>query len=623
MTAQIIFFSPLPPVRNGIADYSYSFLPALADEFEILCVIADGAPPPPDDVRYVRRMQYRLQRPRWKNSLHIYQIGNNADHHYMLPDMVQAPGLVTVHDLSLQHMMALAFPDGVHGSAYREAMIEAHGHPGAIVASDISLFGTQSPITHSEFGMLGLVGQHARALVTHSLLGKLRLSALPERRPVYKIEHPSRADCAESRDDRRVARATARRKLRLPARARILMSLGFVTRAKQISATLDAVSVLRGRHPDLLFVVAGEHRPSELDLRREVAARGLSDNVLLRDYVADEDMVDYLAACDILMNLRFPSFGETSGTLTNGLGAGCCAAVTDIGVYAEYRDSTLIKITPTHMDGPGVAAALAPVLADPARQQRYEQNAAAFAREALSLEKFVSDYSTAIRETMASTAPLAARARAARFLPKSAQPAIEETVRATMLSGEAQATLWWRERLLPLGDEGGRLLAIGLRSADIAVVEQGFAWNGRVDALSVAACSTAPPSAYDAVLVSLTADDFDADLDLVVRTAHRALNLGGHLVLGIIGDDLAPVIERHRPVWAVADPRAGVKAPERIALLKAPLVAAGFVVDRKVDAFSELSQLDGSRGESQQMAVLARRVAVAAPPQRPLLEQLY
>ena len=58
----------------------------------------------------------------------------------------------------------------------------------------------------------------------------------------------------------------------------------------------------------------------------------------------DEEFPAYFAAVDCLVNLRYPSAGETSGTLIRALEAGKPVAVSDYAQFAELPDDCVVKI---------------------------------------------------------------------------------------------------------------------------------------------------------------------------------------------------------------------------------------------------------------------------------------
>ena len=61
------------------------------------------------------------------------------------------------------------------------------------------------------------------------------------------------------------------------------------------------------------------------------------------DFVPIEDFNGYMGACDIVLNLRYPTVGESSGTLLRALGMGKAVVVSDVGSFREYPDEICLK----------------------------------------------------------------------------------------------------------------------------------------------------------------------------------------------------------------------------------------------------------------------------------------
>ena len=57
-----------------------------------------------------------------------------------------------------------------------------------------------------------------------------------------------------------------------------------------------------------------------------------------------EEFVGYLAACDIVLNLRYPTVGENSGTLLRALGLGKAVMVSEVGSFQELPDDVCLKV---------------------------------------------------------------------------------------------------------------------------------------------------------------------------------------------------------------------------------------------------------------------------------------
>src|SRR4051812_49414960 len=91
---RIAWFSPLPPIRSGIATYSAAIVPRLSGTHAIDCFSEENAR---DFVWQARRDPYDLV---------VYQLGNAPCHDFMWGYLAAHPGLVVVHDARLHHARA-------------------------------------------------------------------------------------------------------------------------------------------------------------------------------------------------------------------------------------------------------------------------------------------------------------------------------------------------------------------------------------------------------------------------------------------------------------------------------------------------------------------------------------
>jgi glycosyltransferase involved in cell wall biosynthesis len=118
---------------------------------------------------------------------------------------------------------------------------------------------------------------------------------------------------------------------------------GFLNMNKRIPQLLEAFASFRRGRPGarlLLVGAAGER----FDVGRRLERLGLSEGVELLDYVPEERMWSLMAACDVLVNLRYPTMGETSGSVIRALTLGKPLVVSDVGWFAELPDDAVLKV---------------------------------------------------------------------------------------------------------------------------------------------------------------------------------------------------------------------------------------------------------------------------------------
>src|SRR5579872_769521 len=114
---RVAWFSPVPPVRSGIAAYTAELLPHVAADHRIDLFDEAHAH---DFVWRARREPYDLV---------VYQLGNAPCHDYMWAYLAAYPGLVVLHDAKLHHARARQLLQGGRADDYRREF--AFDHPDA------------------------------------------------------------------------------------------------------------------------------------------------------------------------------------------------------------------------------------------------------------------------------------------------------------------------------------------------------------------------------------------------------------------------------------------------------------------------------------------------------------
>jgi SAM-dependent methyltransferase len=118
---------------------------------------------------------------------------------------------------------------------------------------------------------------------------------------------------------------------------------GFLKPYKRIVESLRAFRRLLRLMPNVKMILVGETHP-EFPVEATIRSMGLSANVRVLGFTPIEDFVGYLGACDIVLNLRFPTVGESSGTLLRSLGLGKAVMVSEVGSFQEFPDDVCLKV---------------------------------------------------------------------------------------------------------------------------------------------------------------------------------------------------------------------------------------------------------------------------------------
>ncbi len=160
---------------------------------------------------------------------------------------------------------------------------------------------------------------------------------------------------------------------------------------------LRALAAIKEGLPPFRYVIAGELRPEEVDVESLVSSLGLTDVVSLLGYVDEADFFTLITASDVVVNLRYPIGGETSGSMIRALGGGACIVVVDKGPFSELPDEVACKLP----WGPGFEVRLGERLLElahnPAMRVAIGQAASRFIATHHNLEETVAGYMKAVQ----------------------------------------------------------------------------------------------------------------------------------------------------------------------------------------------------------------------------------
>ena len=366
---KLAYFSPMPPEQSGIADYSALLLPALRERM---------------DVTVVRRG--RKSAPRGTD-VAVYHVGNNPDAHAWIVDgLRKRPGVVVLHDFVLHHLVAGMTVGRRDGHGYLDLMEREHGVVGRLLAHGV-LDKRIPPLWESrpaDFPLPTFVLEHATALIVHSQYVHDHARATGFAGPIAVVPHPAwpSPDIAPER----VAAGT------------VVGCFGVVNASKRIPELLRATAAVRREHPELTLLLVGSTSPG-FDLDRRLQRLGLDDAGLVREGWVDETRLwALMAGSDVLVNLRHPTMGETSGSVIRGLSLGKPLVVSDVGWFSELPDDVALKVPADDDEVATLTAALELLAARPDVRDAMGSSAAALAQREHDVER-VADLYVAALET--------------------------------------------------------------------------------------------------------------------------------------------------------------------------------------------------------------------------------
>ena len=313
---RLAFFSPLPPARSGIADYSAALIEALNPLTEMETFAEGGARFDPE-----------------RFDIALYQIGNNGHHGFVYEGALRHPGVVALHECNLHHLVADLTIKRGDWDAYVEECAY-NGGPEARAKAERAR-SLQTGPDYEGLKMTRRLLETARGVVVHSRFMEEEVRAAGFAGPLAVIPHGAWIPEADGN--------RYRHKLGIDETTPLAGIFGFLKPYKRIPESLRALRRLVRLIPEAKMILVGEPH-ADLPLERMIRSMGLSAHVRMLGFTPAEDFVGYLAACDMALNLRYPTVGESSGTLLRALGLGKATLVSEVGSFRELPDDVCLKV---------------------------------------------------------------------------------------------------------------------------------------------------------------------------------------------------------------------------------------------------------------------------------------
>jgi glycosyltransferase involved in cell wall biosynthesis len=310
---KIGFYSPLPPARTGVADYSSALLAALRSRGPVEVDAADA-------------------------SVRLYHLGNNQIHRPIYERVIAMPGVVVLHDAVLQHF----YLGSLDEPAYVEEFVYNCGPWSRSLATELyrARAASGADSRYFEYPMLRRVVERSRAVIVHNpAAAAMVLRQVPQAR-VVEIPHlftmPALARPADA--------LRFRQQLGLPACGFVFGVFGYLRESKRVLAILRAFAQAREQCPKAWLLLAG-------DFVSDALARAVEpwlDRPWLRrlPYLSESDFWLAALATDSCINLRYPAAGETSGIAIRFMGIGKPVMVTAGMETSGFPEGACVRIDP-------------------------------------------------------------------------------------------------------------------------------------------------------------------------------------------------------------------------------------------------------------------------------------
>lgn len=325
---RLAYFSPLPPAKTGIGDYSAELLPELSRHYEIEVIVTQTEVGdawittncPVRDVGWFRAHADSFDRI-------MYHFGNSPFHGHMFELLDAHPGVVVLHDFFLSHIRSYLDATHVTQSGWERSHL-----PYGWKAIKQVMEATNEKDRYAFPCNLDVL-QQATGVIFHSDYSL----ALAEEQT--GVNHPREWAMVPllRQPAVHVDRHASRQRLGVDDGTFIVCSFGHLGRSKMNDRLLSAwLASPMASDPSCRLVFVGESSADTYvtDLLRSIRRTPTSSNIEITGWLDSEDYRHWLATADVGVQLRTMSRGETSAAVLDCMNYGMATVVNANGAMA-------------------------------------------------------------------------------------------------------------------------------------------------------------------------------------------------------------------------------------------------------------------------------------------------
>jgi SAM-dependent methyltransferase len=266
---------------------------------------------------------------------------------------------------------------------------------------------------------------------------------------------------------RTIDAAPYREKLGLPADCPLIGVFGYQRPDKQIWECLTMFKELTDSLLEARLLILGERHPM-VPVEEGIRDLGLRERVIVKGHQTLDDFDGFMATCNVVLNLRQTTFGESSGTMMRAFGQGKAVIASAIGGICELPDDICVKIPRDRYEMQVIGECLKWLLSNPAEAHEIGAQARRWVTAECTWENVAGRYVRFLEETKRDRAndittaavqklPVPAEAEIVRYVSRWIDP----TSPAGAYFAAHSVRLIRTMQLIPRGDSNSRILELG------------------------------------------------------------------------------------------------------------------------------------------------------------------
>lgn len=380
---RMAFFSPLNPQHSGISDYSEDLLAHLREHAQVDLFVDGIIPSNPDVANNFRYYDYKeFERMAAGYDTFLYHMGNNTLHEYIYKTLKRFPGITVLHDYNIHSFIRSTTLAKGDRQAYVGEIEACYGPLGRFITGKIKKY--DFDLNAHRFRLNDVVFNSSKAVIVHSRWCMEQTAG----NNVFVV--PSGIDIEPLTTDEI---RSIRDGLGITQDTLTLACLGDIVFTKRIDVVVKAFSIFRLFHKEAKLFLVGKLYPDMEDkVRWLVDFYGLEGSMTITGRVDLDVFKKYMKASDIILNLRYPTLGETSASLIRAMSYGKPVLISNVNQFREFPDDCCLKVDVCDREQDIILSHLMRLGKDPLLRKSVGDKAKRYAEENCSWKKVAQQY---------------------------------------------------------------------------------------------------------------------------------------------------------------------------------------------------------------------------------------
>lgn len=389
--SSIAILTPWPEQETGIANFQYKLVPYL-QKYYMVDIFTDALKhncKKYNNIGFYGIEDFVKLKGKYKHVL--YEVGNNVDFHKEIFEQLEShKGVAEIHDYILTPFFFHAYFLKGNKGKFKEELKTGYGDAGvkefhncerSLRQPDMNLF----PMSHT-------VAKCANKVILHNHWSVEQLGVKNAR--VIPLPCFDKEQFEKDEMQKLISQIKANYKVEKEI---IIGCFGWVNANKRPQIIIKAINELIQLNYDVKLFFWGKAADNIVsNLAKEM---NIQDSVCISGYLNREEYAAALNMTDIVINLRYPSMGESSGTLCEAFKYGKAVIVSDLNQYKEFPDEVCWKVPICDQEQALLTEYLKCLIEKKDVRAALGNNAKCYAENALNPERIAAQYYNFLEKT--------------------------------------------------------------------------------------------------------------------------------------------------------------------------------------------------------------------------------